>query len=200
MLFFKGKVIGCIYTGLESGRALLDEQACNAFLNRLCEDDNIVHAYRLAPDIVLAASAVFHSVAEKQQKSMATADQVIRALTPILGNLRTGSIAINISEGTICAVYVRLGVIIGVYSYRVGWLRPDIDSIVHSLEGVSMVEMFDNTVSILHEDDFDYLTIRSVRIVWRRWIIQEQQRKGQEVDANEIELHAPPRIMEKLLA
>jgi len=196
MLFFKGRVIGCIYTRFNLARVLLDEQACNAFLSRLCESGNLVHAYRLEPDLVLAASAIFHSAAQKRRSNMATADLAIEAMTPILGNLRTGSIAINTNEGTVCSVYVRLGVIIGVYSYRDGWLKPEVDSIVQSLEGVGVVEMFDNTVSILHEDDYDFLTIRSVRIVWRRWIIQ-QQRKEPWFDLNEIESNAPPGFLEK---
>jgi hypothetical protein len=190
MLFFKGRVIGCIYSRVFLTKPLLDEQACSAFLYRLTEPGNIVHAYRLEPDLVLSASALFHSVAETRKKDMATADLVLQAMAPILGNLRTGCIALNNAEGTVCAIYVRLGVIIGVYSYSQGWLEPDVESIVSCLDGAGLVEMFDSTVSILHEDDFEHLTIRSARVVWRRWIVQG--RRKARVNLREIESNAPP--------
>jgi hypothetical protein len=190
MLFFKGRVIGCMYTRLYLGRVLLDEQACNAFLYRLCEPGNVVHAYRLDPDLVLATSALFHSVAETRKRDMTTEDLVIQALAHILGNLRTGSIALNNAEGTVAAVYVRLGVIIGVYSYSEGWLDPDIESIVYCLNGAKVVEMFDSTVSILSEEDFKHLTVRSARVVWQRWVIQHGKRPR--LNLREIESNAPP--------
>jgi hypothetical protein len=164
MLLFKGRVVGCMHSQLGSNGVSTDEQARKAFLESMYESFTLVDVYRLDPDLVLAAGAFFYSTADRARIDSATPDFVLGTIKLMLENLQTGCTTINTKDGTIGTVYTRLGAIVGVYSFKEGWLPADIDSVEYCLESGNEYDIFVSTVPMMYEDEFEQFLTRPASI------------------------------------
>jgi hypothetical protein len=175
MLFYKGQILGCIFSACGLDGPLLDGEACDAFLDVMFEPHNLVHAYKLEPDVVLAAGSLLYSTAVCQRTKMNEDELVIKVLAPILGNLLTGTAIINNDQGVVCSIYIRTGVIVGVYSFQKGWVENSVDSIVEQLTPVGEVDVLFNTLPVLQDSDIEHLTVRPAYIASKRSNVSKRQ-------------------------
>jgi hypothetical protein len=153
-----------MHSQLGSNGVATDDQARKAFLESMYESFTLVDAYRLDPDLVLAAGAFFYSTANRARIDSATPEFVIGTIKLILENQQTGCITINSKDGTIGAVYARLGAIIGIYSFKEGWLEASIDSIWQCLGPTKNCDVFISTVPMMYAEEFEQFTTRPASI------------------------------------
>lgn len=129
ILMYRGRVIGCVY-----GRKGLDGQvmqgdAHNATLADLATTGNLVDAYQLSEEIVLASASLFHGDVLEVPKTGDAISQFQAALSEISKTQKPGCIVVNSSDSEMKSmVYVSKGQIQGVFCAQKGWVEPTAES------------------------------------------------------------------------
>lgn len=125
ILIYRGRVVGCLYGCKKLDYQFLQEDAHKAALADLASPGNILDAYELPDELVLAAASLFNGhVIDVDQRGGAEAGFEF-ALRQIAETKLPGCIVVNTYEDDmVCMAYVFDGKIIGVFSARDGWVRP----------------------------------------------------------------------------
>lgn len=129
MLIFRGRVLGCVYGRKGLDGQLMDAEAHKHTQAELSRNGNLIDAYEISEDIVLAAASLFHG----QILSIAEAGTAITrfesAAKQLLTSGKAGCVVINILEPeTRSVVYFAGGKIVGVFCPRDGWQPADLES------------------------------------------------------------------------
>lgn len=125
ILLYRGRVVGCIYGQKSMRGQYLHQDAHKCALADLAAPGNVLDAYELSEDIVLAAASLFYG--ETLDTSYApNSDQVFEySVNALLRSNLPGCVIINNeSDQTICIVYVNRGNVLGMYSAHEGWINP----------------------------------------------------------------------------
>lgn len=129
MLIFRGRVLGCVYGRKGLDGQLMDEEAHKQTQAELSRNGNLIDAYEISEEIVLAAASLFHG----QILSIAEAGTAIARFEStakeLLASGKAGCVVINITEpDTRSVVYFAGGKVAGVFCARDGWQSADLES------------------------------------------------------------------------
>lgn len=134
ILIYRGRVMGCMHGEKQTGQHLFGEQAYRKAIDDLARPDNLVDTYLLSQELVLAAGALFHGHQIKVAGANGT-QQFINAAVVLQNSNFPGCIVVNSNfSHTVCLVYMFFGKIIGVYSFKHGWVEPSYESAIHYAE------------------------------------------------------------------
>lgn len=130
ILIYKGRVVGCLYGSRKLDFQCLQHDAHRLALAELAAPGNVLDAYELPEELVLAAASLFNGeVLDTNVGGDASTcfEQTFRA---IANSQLPGCIVIsNANAEMICMAYIYAGKIIGVFSATDGWISPSFESV-----------------------------------------------------------------------
>ncbi|MBX9687974.1 MAG: hypothetical protein K2X27_14810 [Candidatus Obscuribacterales bacterium] len=135
MLLFRGRVVGCVYGRKSMRGQYLHEDAHQCALADLAAPGNILDAYELPEELVLAASSLFYG--ETMDISMGQSVENIfdTAVNSLKRSGLPGCVVVNtMNEQTICIVYIAKGRVVGLFSAFDGWTHGSPDSVKQFLK------------------------------------------------------------------
>lgn len=129
ILMYRGRVLGCVYGRKGLDGQVMQSDAHEATLSDLATTGNLVDAYQLSEDIVLAAASLFHGEVMEINQSGDGQAQFDTALTKLKASQKPGCIVVSTSDSEMKSmVYVAKGQIMGVFCASKGWVEPNIES------------------------------------------------------------------------
>jgi hypothetical protein len=123
ILMYRGRVVGCLYGCRKLDYQCLQQDAHKFALADLAMPGNILDAYELPEELVLAAASLFNGDILQLDTSLHSSASFEQALSAITESRLPGCIVVNVGEEMLCMVYVFNGSIIGVFSARDGWVK-----------------------------------------------------------------------------
>jgi hypothetical protein len=133
ILIFRGRVLGCIYGNRTLGQQIMGPEGHDRTLSDLTQPDNLLDAYLLSEEMVISSASLFHGVVldpptgHPEQKLEWTTNALLEKNMP-------GVIVISTVDGlSVCMMYVFRSRIVGVYSFRDGWVESNYTSAVKYL-------------------------------------------------------------------
>ncbi len=134
ILLFRGRVLGCLYGSKNIDRQLFGEEALERAVADLAAPGNILDAYVLSEELVLAAAALFHGNVLNQSSYMSAEQTLEMASQHLLHSDMPGCIVISSADNlAACMVYMFGGKIVGVYSFKDGWVESTYETALHYL-------------------------------------------------------------------
>lgn len=128
ILVFRGRVLGSLYGRKDLPEQIFGQEAHRLSIAELAHPENILDTYLLSEELVLAGAALFHGLPLSIPRGSAedsfewSSMQLTRSNTP-------GCIVINNAENlAVCMVYIFGGRIVGVYSFKRGWVEPSYEA------------------------------------------------------------------------
>jgi len=123
LLIFRGRVMGCIYGAKNLGRQLMGEEAHFRAMSDMALPDNTVDAHMLDEEIVLAAASLFHgSVLQPPEEIQGQEIYEWCIEATIASNLPACVVVSDANHVPVCMTYLTNGKIVGVYSFKDGWI------------------------------------------------------------------------------
>lgn len=129
ILIYKGRVVGCLYGCKRMDHQYLQQDAHRAALADLAQPGNVLDAYELPEELVLAAASLFNGDIlhiDPYMNSNEALDQSIRAIAE--SKLPGCAVVSTQDDEMVCMVYISNGKIIGVFSARDGWVKPSYEA------------------------------------------------------------------------
>ncbi len=125
IMLYKGRVVGCLYGSKQMDYQYMQQDAHRFALRDLAAPGNVLDAYELPEELVLAAASLFHGDVLNINAS-GTAHEMFEQALRAIGELKMpGCIVVNTgADEMVCMVYLHEGRIIGVFSARDGWSKP----------------------------------------------------------------------------
>jgi len=134
ILIYRGRVFGCIHGDKQSGQQRFGVQAYRKALAQLASPNNLMDTYLLTNELVLAAGSLFHG-RHLTTSGTTGVERFSCATETLLKSKLPGCVVISSNfSNTVCLVYVFFNQIIGVYSFRDGWVEPTYESALHYVE------------------------------------------------------------------
>lgn len=135
ILLYKGRVVGCVYGQRSLGFQYLAEDAHKFALSDLASPGNIVDAYELPEDLVLATASLFGGQTLNTNFGLSSEQTCKQALSGIMQSGLPGCVVINdLAEEIKAIAYVAEGKIVGVHTATSGWVAPKIESLHNMLQ------------------------------------------------------------------
>lgn len=129
ILIYRGRVVGCLYGSRKFDNHFLQHDAHRRALADLATPGNVLDAYELPEELVLAACSMFNGQVLKIDMQQESTDMMDQALRTIAETRLPGCVVVNtIDDEMVCMVYVFDGKIIGVFSSQDGWVKPSYDA------------------------------------------------------------------------
>lgn len=129
MLIFRGRVLGCVYGRKGLDGQLLDVDAHKQAQAEMARNGNLIDAYEISEEIVLAAASLFHGQILAIPEDGTAIARFEAAAKELLASGKAGCVVINLLEpDTRSVVYVAGTKVAGVFCARNGWQQADIES------------------------------------------------------------------------
>lgn len=134
ILIFRGRILGCMYGQKNLKNYLFDEQAYERALQDLQGNVKTVDAYNVKDEIVIASASLFHGPAfeEPQLPAHEFFDTVYSRLVD--ANMPGCIVISNPTEDASVIVYIFAGAIVGIYSSKKGWVKPELGFVYKELQ------------------------------------------------------------------
>lgn len=152
ILLYKGRVVGCVYGRKNMRGQYLQKDAHKYALADLASPGNILDAYELPEELVLAAASLFYGETLQLDPAQSLAAIFDSALSSLMRSGLPGTVVVNTyNEETVCIIYVAQGKIVGVFSAQDGWTHGTAESVKRFLNGAngsihaSILPVFDPT-------------------------------------------------------
>jgi hypothetical protein len=123
LLIFRGRVIGSLYGAKSLDKQSFAKEAHSSALTELATPGNILDAYQLPEDLVLASASMFHGQVLDYNYGY-TPHQIYQAAADQIKNFGLPGCVVVSTENDemVCMVYFAQGRTIGVYSSKDGWV------------------------------------------------------------------------------
>jgi hypothetical protein len=142
MLVYRGRLIGCVY-GKRGEDQLFGKQAFNRIMDDLVSQGNLLDAYKLTDEVVLATAALFHGGLNQVFNGAPASEIYPKCAKMVANNKRTGCIVCKDSgEGAISITYLFEGTIIAVYSFKEGWQTATQTAALNTIDQVGGAELW----------------------------------------------------------
>ena len=159
ILIYKGRVIGCLHGNKKLANQVFGEEAHQQALIDLAQPDNVVDAYLLSEEIVLAAASLFHGNVMKVAPNVPPVNVYLNAVKSLINSNSVGCVVISNSESfAACMVYIFAGQVVGVYSFADGWLPPTLESGLQCLQSISDAKIMASAFTARNENEALNLT------------------------------------------
>lgn len=123
ILVYRGRLIGCVFGHRGLARQLYGKQAFERIMTDMLLPHNIIDAYPLSDEMVLATASLFHGGLNDVFGGAAALKIYPNCARMMIANKRTGCMVVNAGgDAAVCVTYMFEGKIIGVYSFSQGWL------------------------------------------------------------------------------
>lgn len=159
ILIFRGRVLACIYGSKRFAQQLFAEQAYEHILVDMAHRDNVLDAYILSEDLVLAAASLFHGEIFNSRQG-ASAEEIFEAAHNCLVHAsKPGCIVINDQDNLpIAIVYIFGGKIVGVFSHKDGWVSSNYQTAAKYLGQTRNSKVFASMLSAQNTQQVQDLT------------------------------------------
>lgn len=136
IMVFRGRVLGCLYGNKSLKQQLFGQEALERAMSDLSHPESILDAYLLPEDLVLAAGALFHGNALHFSTALTNEKTYESACEILMRSNMPGCVVINTGNDlAVCMVYLFGGRIVGVYSFKEGWVETSYEAgLNHLLE------------------------------------------------------------------
>lgn len=136
ILLYRGRVVGAVYGKKYMRGQYLHQDAHKCAMSDLATPGNLLDAYELPEDLVLAAASLFYGETLDTNYGQAIESVFENAIGALQRSGMPGCVVVNsYSEETICIVYVSKGKICGIFSANEGWTRGNVDTLKRQLSG-----------------------------------------------------------------
>jgi len=154
LLIFRGRVLGCLYGRKDLDYHVFAQDAKRHALADLATPGNILDAYQLPEDLVLAAASLFHGQVLQFNRGGSAEHVFEAALQQIMSFGLPGCIVINTAKNEmICQVYLSQGKIIGVYSSADGWVESSHQSALKYIHRTANAQIMGSVLALRSVDD-----------------------------------------------
>lgn len=124
ILLYRGRVVGAVYGCKRMRGQYLHQDAHKCAMSDLAAPGNILDAYELPEELVLAAASLFYGETLDTNTGYSKEATFDYALSSIMRSGLPGTVVINTNaEETLCVIYVAKGQVIGFYSAADGWIK-----------------------------------------------------------------------------
>jgi hypothetical protein len=138
ILIYRGRLIGCVFGRRGLPRQVFGKQAFEQTMDDLVSPSNIIDAYPLSDEIVLASASIFHGGFNEVFDGAPAVQIYPSCARMMINNRRTGCILLNThDESAVCITYIFEGQIVGVYSFSEGWLTKTQTAVLNCIETTS---------------------------------------------------------------
>lgn len=154
ILLYKGRVLGCVYGQKNMVRQYLAHDAHKLALSDLASPGNLVDAYELSDDIVLATGSLFNGQNLDIETSANAQHMFEQATGSIMRSGLPGCIVVNNLEDEILLIaYLANGRIVGIHNAQHGWVAANIESANKLLRQNQHVKIFASVLPIQQGQD-----------------------------------------------
>lgn len=137
ILLFRGRVVGCVYGRKYMKGQYLHQDAHKCALSDLASPGNVLDAYELPEDLVLAASSLFYGETLDLNNGQSIEAIFQDAVNSLVRSGMPGCVVVNTyGEETLCIVYVANGRLVGIYSAVEGWMQGTAETVKRLFKGV----------------------------------------------------------------
>ena len=159
LLIFRGRVLGCVYGNKTIGCQLFGKEAHQYALADLAEPDNILDAYMLSDELVLASASLFHGYVLNASPDTRAQQLFNIAVDGLKSSRSPGCVVISTDDNmAACMVYFFGGQIIGVYSFREGWVEPSYAGAQRYLVAVPNAKIMASSIAAKNVEEVMELT------------------------------------------
>jgi hypothetical protein len=159
VLIFRGRVIGCIYGSKKSVQQYAGKEAYLRAVSDLDMPEIAVDAYVLDESLVLAAASLFHGAVMQPPPDLNAQSTYEWCIERLMISHLPGCIAINDSQGApICMTYLFAGKIVGVYSFRDGWVSSTFEAGLKLIIGMPGTSVRGNMLDVASAEEALQLT------------------------------------------
>lgn len=131
ILIYKGRVVGCVYGSKRIAGHVLQQDALKHIYADLAAPGNVLDAYELPEQLVLAAASLFEGQLVQVDRQQKASDMMDQALRTIAETKSPGCAVLSTSDDDmVCVVYLQDGKIIGVFSAKDGWVKPSYEAAI----------------------------------------------------------------------
>lgn len=149
LLVFRGRVVGSLYGRKALGFHQLQQEAFAESLVDLASPGNILEAYELPEELILAASSLFHGQVIDLNSCLGNEHKLESAAEQILNLGVPGCIVISTASGeTLCTIYIFKSRILGVYSSQDGWQQSSLESSLRYLRSAENTKVMASVLAI----------------------------------------------------
>jgi len=159
VLIFRGRVMGCIYGAKHLGRQLMGEEAHLRAMSDMALPDNTLDAHMLDEEIVLAAASLFHGGVLQPPEQMQAQEIYEWCIEgAITSNLPACVVVSDAVHVPVCMVYLADGKIIGVYSFKDGWVSTAFEAGLKYVQETTGVNVSASVLDSCSEEELSQLT------------------------------------------
>jgi hypothetical protein len=142
ILIYRGRVLGCLFGCKKADIQSLQEDAHKEALADLASPGNILDAYELPEELVLASASLFNGEVLDTNYGNEPISCFEHAFRTLASTQRPGCIVVSTgADEMVCMVYLFEGKIIGVFSAKDGWLSPVIESTQRYLKAGAVLKI-----------------------------------------------------------
>lgn len=156
VLIFRGRVVGSLYGRKNIDYHMLDREAHKYAMRDLASAGNILDAYQLPEDLVLASAALFYGQTLPIPTQMSAEHMLQHAVSQIIETSLPGVVVVNnLRDELVCMVYVSSGRVIGVFSTVSGWIKPTFDAAAQLLKEAQVPRVMCSVLTQASQERFN---------------------------------------------
>jgi hypothetical protein len=179
LLIFRGRVVGCLYGRRGLDFQVMQQDAQMHAMSDLATPGNILDAYQLPEDLVLAAASLFHGQVLEFNQQTSPNNMLSQAVSQICSYSLPGCIVVNTPDNEmIFQVYLANGRVLGVYSSTDGWVAANEKTAAGYLNAVADPRIAASILPIRSIDDVAALGFSLTGLGDRRFQLIHQERKN----------------------
>jgi hypothetical protein len=184
LLIFRGRVVGCLYGKRAADFHFFNQDAHQLALTDLATAGNILDAYQLPEDLVLAAASLFHGQVLDFNGSYAPRQILEAAVQQIMAFGLPGCVVVNTGDNEmVCMVYIAGGRILGVYSSQDGWVEPTAQAALGYLSALPDAKVVASVLAVRTVDDVARMGFSLTGLGDRRFgVVKSAYTRSQEAD------------------
>lgn len=134
LLLLRGRVVGAVYGSKYMRGQYLHEDAHKCALRDLAAPGNILGAYELPEELVLAAASLFHGETLNTSLGQTPEGNFSQVFCLLQRSGLPGCIIVSsLNDETVCIVYIAAGKVAGIFSAMEGWTQDVPESLICSL-------------------------------------------------------------------
>lgn len=136
ILLYRGRVVGAVYGRKQMRGQYLHEDAHKCALSDLASPGNVLDAYELPEELVLAAASLFYGETLDTSSEHNPETAFDYAVSSLMRSGLPGTVVVNtMNQETMCVIYIAKGRVVGVFSATEGWTRASADTVKRFMRG-----------------------------------------------------------------
>ncbi|MDX2105660.1 MAG: hypothetical protein SFY67_04585 [Candidatus Melainabacteria bacterium] len=190
MLVFRGKVLGCVFGRKGSDKQLFGQEAFSELCSILTSVDTIIDTYIMPEAVALASGSLFHGSVFNQEMGVDAMTAFNMASSHLLQTEMPGCIVVKNSNHQIGGfIYYFGGSIVGVFSFKDGWMKPTIESAQELVNFCPDVSISASKLQATSVDEVEALAFAMIDLDEKSLQAKEIQR---EMQSSTQEIKVPP--------